>query len=264
MQNNITGLYVPLVTPFYQGAFDRVSMKRLVRSLEHVVNGFIPCLSSGEGEKLTTAEWEAIVTLVCSITDKPVFAGILRKSEKEVFSLIQKASKLPCAGIAIPTLYDTDAKNVRYLKKVAKLSNKKILLYNTEKHPLKNVRTIVMLDALPKIIAMKDSAMNVSFFKKLAALKRSNKLRMDILQGMEHLIPQSAGCDGYVISLLNTEPKVCKDLLQKHGKKENHKMFKKFWEHNLGGTWYVSLKAILYERGIIRSAEEINPVIKPL
>ena len=261
-KKNITGLFVPLVTPFYRGKFDETSMKKLIKSLDPSVDGYIPCLSSGEGKKLSVKEWEAVTKLACSSTKKPVFAGILQESEKEIFALIQKTNKLPCTGIVVPTLYDSDEKNFKYLKQVAEKSIKPILFYNTEEHPLKAVATIEKLDSLPKIVAVKDSSMNMALFKKLIALKKQNKLHMSIFQGMEHLLLQSAGCDGYVISLLNTEPKLCKTMFQKQDKATNDRIIAKFWEQNLGGNWYISLKAILHERGIIHSAEEIKLTIK--
>lgn len=261
-ENNITGSFVPLVTPFYRGKFDENSMKKLVKSLDSSVDGYIPCLSSGEGKSLSVKEWENVINTVFASTKKPVFAGILRSDEKEIFALIKKANSLPCTGIVIPTLYKTDEKNLQYIKQATEFSKKQIMLYNTEEHPLKSIDTIKDLDSLSKIVAMKDSSMNLSFFKKLVTLKNQNKLSMSIFQGMEHLLLQSAGCDGFVISLLNTEPKLCKSMFQKQNKITNDRIIAKFWEQNLGGNWYISLKAILHERGIIRSAEEVKQTIK--
>ena len=262
-EHKINGLFVPLITPFYNGKFDETSMRKLIRSLDASVDGYIPCLSSGEGKKLSAKEWKKIISSVCSATKKPVFAGILRGSKKEVFALVQKANKLLCVGVVVPTLYDTDEKNLKYLKEAAGISSKQIMLYNTEEHPIKSVTTLKKLDSLSKIVAIKDSSMNVPFFKKLVALKKQKQLRMNIFQGMEHLLLQSAGCSGYVISLLNTEPKLCKTMLQKQKKTTNDKIIVKFWEQNLGGRWYITLKGILYERGVIKSTEEVNPAIKP-
>jgi len=263
-KNNITGLFVPLVTPFYRGKFDESSMKKLIKSLDSSVDGYIPCLSSGEGKKLSVKEWETVIKSVCSSTQKLVFAGILRESEREVFALIQKSNKLPCTGIVVPTLYDSDEKKFKYLKQVTEKSSKQVMLYSTEEHPIKTIATLKKMDSLPKIVAVKDSSMNTGLFKKLIVLKKQNKLRMNIFQGMEHLLLQSAGCSGYVISLLNTEPKLCKTMFQEQGKDTNDKIIAKFWEQNLGGTWYISLKAILHERGVIRSAEEVTPEVKPV
>jgi len=260
--NNITGLFVPLVTPFYRGEFDEISMKKLVKFLNSSVDGFIPCLSSGEGKNLSVKEWENVINTVSASTKKPVFAGILRSDEKEIFTLIKKANSFPCTGIVIPTLYKADEKNLQYIKQAVDFSKKQIMLYNTEEYPLKSLETIKKLDSLSKIVAMKDSSMNVLSFKKLVALKNKNKLDMNVFQGMEHLLLQSAGCNGFVISLLNTEPKLCRTIFQKQDSLTNDKIIAKFWEQNLGGNWYISLKAILHERGIIRSAEEIKQTIK--
>lgn len=257
------GLFVPLVTPFYKGSFDAISIKKLIRILRDDVDGFIPCLRSGEGEKLSNEDWKKVTQTVCQATSKAVFVGILRNTEQQVLALVKQANRLPCQGIVVPTLYDSDKKNVKLLERASKLSKKSVIVYNTEKHPLRSAESIRKIDTLPNIVAIKDSSMNTNFFKKILTLKKQGKLDLSIFQGMEHLLLPSAGCDGYIVSLLNTEPKLCTTLFKKTNAQNNKKVVKTFWEQNLGGQWYVTLKGILYERGIIRSAEEINTPIKP-
>ncbi|MBI2483613.1 dihydrodipicolinate synthase family protein [Candidatus Uhrbacteria bacterium] len=261
--SKMNGLFVPLITPFYQGDFDVASMKKLVGILQNSVDGVIPCLSSGEGGKLSDLEWQKIVETVCKTTTKPVFAGILRDTEQKCLALIKKSNWLPCEGIVIPTLYDYEEKNLKFVKRACNLSKKSIIVYNTEKHPFRSVEVIMKIDKFPNIVAVKDSSMDMIFLKKLLTLKRRGKLRLSIFQGMEHLLLPSQGCDGYILSLLNTESKLCATVFKKTNTQNNKKMHKVFWEQNLGGNWYTTLKGILYERGIIRSAEEIRPPIKP-
>jgi 4-hydroxy-tetrahydrodipicolinate synthase len=260
----ISGLFVPLLTPFYKGKFDAISMKRLIKRLDPHVDGYIPCLSSGEGKELSTKEWEEIVTVVATSTQKPVFTGILRTDEKSILSLIKKANALPCTGIVVPTLYQTDKDNVAYIHRVIKASKKPIILYNTEDHPIQSTNTVVKLDSLSnsKIVGIKDSSMNISFFQKLVDLNRKHILQMNVFQGMEHLLLQSAGCSGYILSLLNIEPELCRTMLTSPKKTHNQKILTKFSEYNLGGDWYITLKALLYARGTIRSAEQVNQTIQ--
>lgn len=260
----LTGLWVPLVTPFYKGVLDSISLKRLVHTLEPKVDGFIPCLSSGEGGKLSLKDWESVIKEVCHFTQKPIFAGLLRSNEEEVVRLAKKANHLPCVGIVIPTLYASAKKNLHYIERIHRLSKKEIFLYNTEKHPLRSVKALLHLDTLPNVVAIKDSSSKTLFFQKLLALRKQKQLHLSVFQGMEHLLLPSKGCDGYVLSLLNTEAELCKRMFQDQKASLNQKIIKKFWEQNLGGTWYISLKAILYERGLLRSSEEINPPLRPL
>ena len=263
-QHNVHGLLVPLVTPFYKGTFDTSSMRKLIRSLELHIDGCIPCLSSGEGEKLSEKEWIEIVDCVCNATKKPVFAGIIRDNEENILGLVKRANTLSCNGIVIPTLYKNDVKNIRYIEKVAKISKKPIILYNTEQSSITSIASFKQLNTITKIIALKDSSMNVQLFQKLITLKKKGTLHMALFQGMEHLLMDSKGCDGYVLSLLNTEPQLCKKMFQKQDKSTNKKIILTFWKQNLGGHWYSSIKALLYERKILISSEEVDPLIKPL
>jgi dihydrodipicolinate synthase/N-acetylneuraminate lyase len=58
------GLWLPLVTPFRDGALDEASLRRLVRHYAAgPVNGLILAATSGEGLTLSLTELERIVTL---------------------------------------------------------------------------------------------------------------------------------------------------------------------------------------------------------
>jgi len=87
-------------------------------------------------------------------------------------------------------------------------------------------------------------------------------LKMSVLQGMENQLLQSKGCDGYLISLGNVEPQLCKTMFENPTEENNQKVLAKFWEYNLGGEWFITLKALLYSRGIIRSAEQVKQTVK--
>ncbi|MDO8598758.1 MAG: dihydrodipicolinate synthase family protein, partial [bacterium] len=191
-------------------------------------------------------------------------AGILKDTEAEVLSFVRNANTLPCTGVVIPVLYTIANRNTRYLQRVHRISKKPIIVYNRERRSLNSTAAVRAWDALSQIIAVKDSSMNVPFLKKLIALRRRGALRVRIYQGMEHLLLRSAGCDGYIISLLNTEPGLCREMFVKQDRVSNEKIVEQFWRQNLGGNWYVTLKAILCERGIIRSAEEVRPRVQPI
>lgn len=251
------GLYVPLVTPYYKGSFDRQSLRKLVHFLEPFVDGFVPCLSSGEGDRLDDKTWTEVVRTVIISTTKPVYAGIKRQERQRVIQLLRKANSMGCEGVVLPTPALPKAKIFPYFQEISDLSTKPIIIYNTEENPLTEVKIIQQIDQLPRIVAIKDSSKNIAFFRKLISFKKRRELRLDVLQGMENLLFESKGCDGYLISLLNVEPELCKQMFSKQKKDIDQKIKSIFWEYNLGGRWYITLKALLYQRGIIRSAEEV-------
>ncbi len=59
LRHQLQGLWLPLVTPFRDGALDEVSLRRLVRHYaKGPVDGLILAATSGEGLTLSDAELE--------------------------------------------------------------------------------------------------------------------------------------------------------------------------------------------------------------
>ncbi len=259
MVNKLTlrGLYAPLITPMHQGSFDSASMKKLMMSMEDSVQGYVPCLSSGEGAVLSPAQWEDAVSCTVESTKKPVIAGILKDSAEEIIAFARKASKFGCAAVILAILKGSDEEIVNHFQRLSEEIELPIVLYNTEHSPLKSMSCVQELDQLG-IAGIKDSSQNIEFFRELIDLKSKGKLCLALLQGMEDQLYESVGCDGFLISLLNLEPELCAQMFQSPSKELNTKILKLFSEYDLGiEDWYVSLKALLHARGVIRSAERV-------
>jgi 4-hydroxy-tetrahydrodipicolinate synthase len=62
LQASLYGLWLPLVTPFRDGALDEASLRRLVRHYATLpINGLILAATSGEGMTLSLGELERVV-----------------------------------------------------------------------------------------------------------------------------------------------------------------------------------------------------------
>ncbi len=72
------GIWVPLVTPFRDGAFDHAALRRQVQHLSaQGVAGFVACGSTGEAAMLTDAEQAAVLaTALAAAGGKPVLMGL--------------------------------------------------------------------------------------------------------------------------------------------------------------------------------------------
>ena len=254
----LRGLYVPLVTPMFQGAFDKESMKKLMMSVEKAVQGYVPCLSSGEGASLSFSQWEEVASCVVQNTQKPVIAGILDNSLEEIISRAHKALELRCEAVIVPIPKGNDAGIVKYFQELSSKIELPIVLYNSEHSPLESAACIQELDKIEGIAGIKDSSKNLPFFKELVELKSKGSIRLAVLQGMENQLYASVGCDGFLISLLNIEPELCANMFQNPSQELNNKILNLFSEYNLGAdNWYMSLKTILHDRGIIRLPEQV-------
>jgi 4-hydroxy-tetrahydrodipicolinate synthase len=257
----ISGLWIPLITPFYHGQFDEESTKRLIAETQDFADGYIACLSSGEGADLSEQTWREVITCIISATHRPVAVGILGKSLQQIFPLLNIAKGLGCVAAVVPTAGSREENIVDFFVELDAKTPLPIIIYNTEDSPIGTLKSIIRLDQLASVVAIKESSCNELFFAELLKQKKDN-LKMSILQGMEHQLLPSKGCDGYLISLANVEPKLCRDMFENPTGQTNQMILDKFWEYNLGAEWYITIKAILYSRGTTRSAEQVKQAIK--
>jgi len=256
----ITGLWIPLITPLYHGKFDEQSAKKLIETTQEFTDGYVVGLSSGEGDELSGEMWQEAISCAISSTNKPVAAGILGKSIEQIISLSETAKKLGCIAVVIPAAGKSEEEIVKFFSNLDSKTSLPIIVYNTEKSSIHSIENLVRLDNSKNIIAIKDSSGDQKFFSE--AISQNDKLKMSVLQGMENQLLQSKGCDGYLISLGNVEPQLCKTMFENPTEENNQKVLAKFWEYNLGGEWFITLKALLYSRGIIRSAEQVKQTVK--
>lgn len=255
---------MPLITPCYRGQFDPLSLTGLIRSLEAKVQGFVPCLSSGEGQMLNDKQWEQVVQATRGATAKPVLAGIKRSSLAATIALAHRAEELGCDGIVLPVPGRDTREVVDYFQAIAAETSLPIVIYNTETQSIQTLAALRQLEAIPSIIAIKDSSMNEAFFETLCMLRQEGDLRLSVLQGMEHQLKTPQGCDGYLIALANVEPTLCRQMFAQPSDAINQEILELFWRYNLGGDWFISLKSILFCRQTIRSAEQVTLAIQPV
>jgi len=76
----ITGVFVPLVTPFKDGMVDYVSYEKMVDFyLTKGVHGFIPLGTTGEGPTISELEYEKIIEKTIEYTNGvvPIYVGLV-------------------------------------------------------------------------------------------------------------------------------------------------------------------------------------------
>ena len=91
----ISGLWLPLVTPFKQGRLDEASLIRLLRHyLGQRVDGFILAATTGEGLTLDEAETERLVGLAAEEVAgrRPLYLGL---SGSDTAKLVKAARANP-------------------------------------------------------------------------------------------------------------------------------------------------------------------------
>lgn len=258
-----SGLYIPICTPMRQWRFDKESYAQLIHSVIDHVDGFVPCLSSGEWQKMDKNLRKEVLETTCSLTQKPVFVWIKRKTIKEVIELLEVAETVGATWAAIPVKGETQQEIQSYVETIATQTKLPLIIYNTETQHINDINILSQIDVLENVVAIKDSSMNPEFFDQMVQRRKQNALHMHVFQWMEHELHTSKEADWFLISLANVEPALCKEYLQTWKQELEAKIIELFWKYNLWAERYISLKAILMTKGIISSAEEINPFITP-
>lgn len=106
--NQMEGVYLPLVTPFHDGAIDLESLRRLV---EHYRNtglaGLVMLGTTGEVPTVEPAEQRAVVaaTLDAVAGELPVYVGVGGNSTKHVASALAGYESMDVAGYLVVTPY---------------------------------------------------------------------------------------------------------------------------------------------------------------
>jgi 4-hydroxy-tetrahydrodipicolinate synthase len=166
----IAGVWVPLVTPFRDGAVDLPSYRGLI---EHYigkgVSGLFPLGTTGEAPTLDDDETDAIVaaTVEAAAGRVPVFVGIGGNATAKVIKTIRRLSQFEFTGIVSVCPYynrPTQAGLLQHFTAIAEATDRQILIYNVPYRTSVNLmnETLLRLAELPNIVGVKDSSGNIA------------------------------------------------------------------------------------------------------
>lgn len=102
--SNFSGLWIPLITPFSNGAVDHPALARLVRHLRATgIAGFVVCGSTGEAAALNKPEQLAVLdTVLHAAGGLPVVMGLSGYHLPDTVAWVQALAGRPLAGILVP------------------------------------------------------------------------------------------------------------------------------------------------------------------
>ena len=166
----ITGVWLPLVTPFKDGAVDLASHRRLI---EHYigkgVSGLFPLGTTGEAPTLDEAEEDAIVAATVEVVAGrvPVFVGIGSNSTAKVIKTIKRLGQRQFPGIVSVCPYynrPTQSGMREHFTAIAEATDRQILIYNIPYRTSVNLtnETLLRLAELSNIVGVKDSSGSIA------------------------------------------------------------------------------------------------------
>jgi len=203
----ITGVWVPLVTPFKDGAVDLASYRRLI---EHYigkgVSGLFPLGTTGEAPTIDDDEEEAIVAeTVDAVAGRvPVFVGVGGNATAKVIKAIKRLDRFEFSGIVSVCPYynrPTQAGMYEHFTAIAEATERQVLIYNIPYRTSVNLanETLLRLAELSNIVGVKDSSGSITQSLDLLA---SRPAGFSVLTGEDVLFfPQlCSGADGGILA----------------------------------------------------------------
>jgi 4-hydroxy-tetrahydrodipicolinate synthase len=160
----IEGIWLPLITPFRDGALDEVSLRRMARHyLTQPIDGFILAATTGEGLTIDDEETKRLVSIVTGdVAGKvPVFLGISGSDTRKMTKALARTAPWPVDGYLIACPYYTRPSQeglYRHFAALAIETARPIVVYNIPYRTGVNMAndTLLRLAALPNIAGVKD------------------------------------------------------------------------------------------------------------
>lgn len=211
MTTKISGLWVPLVTPFRDGVVDFQSYERLVAHyIDHGVDGLFPLGTTGESPTLDEGEIEAVIerTLEVAAGRVPVFAGVGGNATRKVEKELKRLERLPFAGIvSVCPYYNRPSQDglIEHFRRIAQATDRDVLIYNIPYRTAVNLSndSLLELARVRNIVGVKDSSGSLAqSLDLLARVKSEGPADFAVLTGEDALYftMMANGGDGGILA----------------------------------------------------------------
>ncbi len=132
---DFSGLWLPLITPFHNGAVDHPALTRLVQHYAKTgVAGFVACGSTGEAAALDDTEQLAVLDTVLQACDGlPVVMGLSGYHLPKTLAWIKTLSTRPIAGLLVPAphyIRPSQAGLLHWFTAIAQASPAPVIVYD--------------------------------------------------------------------------------------------------------------------------------------
>lgn len=208
----LSGVFLPLITPFRDGALDEASLARLVAHFAATpVAGFVLAATTGEGLTLDEEETGRLVALTAAEAHGlPLWLGLCGSDTRQLKQLLDRTARWPIAGhlVACPYYSRPSQEGLRqHFAELARDAAKPILLYNIPYRTGVNLanNTLLRLAELPAIVGVKDCCADPA--QSLDLLRR-RPAGFAVLTGEDALFHTALtqGADGGILASAMTDP----------------------------------------------------------
>jgi 4-hydroxy-tetrahydrodipicolinate synthase len=166
----LSGVWLPIITPFKDGEVDYAGYERLVDHYVRAgVSGVIPLGTTGESPTIDEAETEALVErTVATVAGRvPILIGVGGNDTRKVVKSVKRLQKHAVQGIlSVCPYYNRPSQDGmrEHFTRVAEATDRPILIYNIPYRTGVNLanETLLALAAIPNIAGVKDSSGNIT------------------------------------------------------------------------------------------------------
>lgn len=188
----LSGVWLPIITPFKEDKIDYSSYKKLIDYYtEKGIDGFIPLGTTGEIPTLTDYEFEEMIekTLEYNKDRLPVYIGVGGNYTAKVIKKLKTANSYPINGIlSVCPYYNRPGQEgiYQHFKSIAEETDLDIILYNIPYRTGVNIEndTVHRLAQIKNIAGIKDACGDM---KQTAALLMEPPKDFSILTGEDIL-----------------------------------------------------------------------------
>jgi 4-hydroxy-tetrahydrodipicolinate synthase len=208
----ISGLWLPLITPFKDGRLDEGSLARLVRHYAgEPIDGLILAATTGEGLTLDDAETERLVAVTAaSLTRRlPVYLGLSGADTRKLAAALARTASWPIDGYLIPCPYYVRPPQeglYRHFTTLARATERPIIVYNIPYRTGVNLAnaTLLRLAELSNIVGLKDCCVDQA---QSFDLLRTRPPGFAVLTGEDALFygALAHGADGGILAAAHVE-----------------------------------------------------------
>ena len=212
-----TGIWLPLITPFRDGALDEASVRRLVAHYAAAsIDGLILAATTGEGMTLDQDETTRLVDVAhSSLADTaapglPLWLGLSGSDTAKMVKEVHRADRAPVAGYLIACPYYTRPSQdglYAHFAALAGSTDRPIMIYNIPYRTGVNLgnETMLRLAALPNIVGVKDCCANAD---QSFDLTRARPAGFSVLTGEDAFFHAALaqGADGGILASAHAAP----------------------------------------------------------
>ena len=207
MTEKISGLWLPLVTPFKDGAVDFSSYERLIdHYLACGVDGLFPLGTTGEQPALDDDEIDELVErTVAQVAGRvPVFVGVGGNATHKVEKALGRLERFAFEGIvSVCPYYNRPSQDglIAHFRRIAAATDRDVLIYNIPYRTAVNLLndSLLELAQVPNIVGVKDSSGSIAQSLELLARK---PVDFSVLTGEDALYftMMANGADGGILA----------------------------------------------------------------